>query len=330
MAITREIIGSKIWASDAPDPADRTEPTSGEIVAGWPEGKPPRQWFNWLDYVQHNNLAFFEQAGIFVWSEYITYEKYGLCRADDGVIYISIVNDNVENDPSGGTDLINWQNFGDWLSENSLNTVSSYLKLIDSDSAEAIAGEVTLSPGIYDIHCIGAGGGGGGSATSIYDGHGGGGGAAVMSRVTLSAETTLSLSLGAGGAGGALNSGGGDGGTTTISTLVAVGGTGGDIPESETPVNGGEGGDADDCTGDIAWSGASGALAYARINSTVGIASYGGASGGPMGGSFGGSGNYVSNLAGTESQYGAGGRGGNAGGSGADGADGAIFIVGVK
>ncbi len=340
MSITREVIGAKIWGSGGSDPGDRTEPDSADIISGWAEGKPERQYFNWLDFVQHNNLAFFEQAGFYKWETSITYETFAIVRAKDGVLYLSIVDDNIANDPSGGADTTNWENFGSWLNRNSAS--SSYIKVIDSSSAEATAGSVTIPAGVYDIHCIGAGGGGGGgSGEDDYDGHGGGGGACVYERKTITIATTFSLSLGAGGLGGTPYVAGGTGGTTTFSTLSAVGGGGGDYGNtggvsgvSADADEGGEGGDSTGCSGgDITWSGSSAALAYARTNSTNCVASYGGAAGGPMGGSLGGSGNYSYKRGDTEEgnapQYGAGGRGGNYGDSGIDGADGVIFIIGV-
>ena len=322
MAITREIIGSKIWANNAADPANRTEPTLAEIVAGWPEGKPPRQTFNWLDYVQHNNLAFFEQEGFYEWDPLIEYQKFGVCRAADDVLYISKVDVNQGNDPSGGTDLVNWEDFSSWIGRQS--SVSKYVNVIESGSPEATAGVVVLPPGIYDVYAIGAGGGGGGgSSTLTIDGSGGGGGACGFKRYKIDNETTFSISIGVGGGGGAGGSGpGGDGGTTTFDAIYGGGGGGASSISGDLYGRGGSGGAIADSAGDIVWQGEESTPPYkanaTETNSTS--ASYGGGSGGPMG---------SQNSGRTSSIFGAGGRGGNSGGAGAAGGSGIIVILGV-
>jgi len=331
MAITREIIGSKIWANNASDPANRTEPTLAEIVAGWPEGKPPRQTFNWLDYVQHNNLAFFEQEGFYEWDPLIEYQKFGIVRGSDDVLYISKVNVNQENDPSGGGDIVNWEDLSSWLGRQSF--VSQYVNVIEYGTSEAILGEVLLQPGIYDVYAIGAGGGGGGSSTTLQiDGSGGGGGACGYTRYNVDTETAFTLSIGAGGAGGIAGSGAGnDGGNTTFDIITGAGGYGAGAISGNLYGYGGGGGTIANSAGNIKWPGESSTPPYKARAETINssYASYGGGSGGPMGSQSAGN---VSTGDGN-AYFGAGGTGGNSVGTsakpGKPGANGVILILGV-
>lgn len=333
MGLVREIIGAKIWASGAADPADRTSPSLSEIVAGWPSGqKPPRQWFNWLDYVQHLSLAFFEQEGFFLWDTNIPYQKFGIVRASDDVPYISLTDNNSGNDPAGGADPVNWQNYAEWLIEQSGDVPSrnTYLKLIESTSAEAIAGEITLQPGTYDIHAIGSGGGGGGFNTSI-DGQGGGGGAAAYSKITLITETTIPLSIGIGGA-GATATDGGDGGDTSFdypsaNDILAKGGLGGKRPTSTSSAGAQNGGSAALSSGDITFDGMTGQVAQRTNITNVGtVSGHGAKAGGPYGGQNPSNNTLTPQIDGA---YGAGGAGSDNASISQAGVDGVIIIIGV-
>lgn len=320
MTIAREVIGERIWAVDAAVPSDKLEPPLSYIKDGWPLGaKPPRQYYNWLNFAMSNNIAFFEQQGFFEWDSSIKYQKFGICRGADDVIYISKTDINAANNPSGGTDLVNWTTLSDFLGANS----GQYFKILTITSAEAIAGTITLPDGKYDVYCVGGGGGGSnGQSGTSRDGAGGGGAASSLTRVVGGIH---SIAVGVGGVNG---TSGGDGGTTSFGPSQATGGYGGGASTASVLGSAGKGGLAINCTGDFSWNGATAQgqdVANPTLTSDV-YAGRGGSAGGPYGGKCSG---FVP-VVGGESDHGAGGTGGETGSNiGRVGADGVIFIIGV-
>ena len=93
----------------------------------------------------------------------------------------------------------------------------------------------TVPTDITKLLVIITGGGGGGGNGGTGNGYGGGGGGTVMARVTVVADDTITLAVGAGGANGTSGSAGGDStfthatgsGSGSMSTITAPGGIGG-------------------------------------------------------------------------------------------------------
>jgi hypothetical protein len=160
----------------------------------------------------------------------------------------------------------------------------------------------------------GGGGGGGGANGANLGAGGGGGGATVVSNATFSvtAGSSLSLTVGTGGAGGGVNSNGGNGGTTILNnfstTYTAAGGVGGQgAPGSSTQAAlSGDGGNSGNgySGGASDWDGGGGGAG-------AGGAGTNGLDIGGQGGSGGAGGNGISStISGSSAFYGAGGGGG--------------------
>lgn len=152
----------------------------------------------------------------------------------------------------------------------------------------------------------GAGGGGGGSSSATANGGGGGEGAESWLMATRAAITGLTCTIGTGGTSVALNtnSAGGNGGTTSVGTVITAGGGAGGASGN----NGGQGG-AGGANGTRDW-GMPGALGYNGSNPAANIVL---AAGG------GGKGGGQLTAAGTANSGGGGGGGTTAVASGAGG-----------
>ena len=134
------------------------------------------------------------------------------------------------------------------------------------------------------IECIGGGGAGGGvagSATGTRGGGGGGGGgysASIKTAAQIGASQTVTI--GAGGTGSSAATGGNGGATSVGSLVVANGGSGGGLNDGSTGF-GGAGGGATVGTGDDARRGAPGYHGnYATITTVMAAGGNGGGGGG--------------------------------------------------
>lgn len=109
-------IDSIIWGIDnAGDPSDLLKPSDPNVIkAGWPQGKPNRQYFNWILYDCHNNIGFLETNGWPTWDGSTEYDQYALVRYGTKH-YISLQTANENNTPSTATAW--WKDYFVWLSE---------------------------------------------------------------------------------------------------------------------------------------------------------------------------------------------------------------------
>lgn len=224
MAISKPDL-TRIWAETA-NPADVVDPDvadPGKFTAGWTAEVPPYEYFNFLQKLFSEGLAYINEQGIMEWDTDTTYPIGAIAKGSDDVLYRAIVEQN-GNDPvsDGGT---NWVQFagGEPMK-------TTYLTSSDATWSP--------SPGVKKIKFIvtGAGGGGGG-----VDGSGGAGyrGASVAGaagataiRETTTIDSTYNITVGAGGTGGASgdNAGSGGGDSSVVSTntnFTAEGGPGG-------------------------------------------------------------------------------------------------------
>jgi hypothetical protein len=156
----------------------------------------------------------------------------------------------------------------------------------------APAGVTTIT-----VECWGAGGGGGGGNTSASGG-GGGGAYAIKNSFAVTPGNSYSYTVGAGGASDAA------GGNSSFNTSACVA-AGGAAGSQGTPGSGGAGGLASVSTGDVKFSGGSGASGQ--------VVNHGGGGGGSAGTAA--NGNTASSITGATAVTG-GGPGGNGGSSG--------------
>lgn len=176
----------------------------------------------------------------------------------------------------------------------------------------------TVPAGVTNISYLAVGGGGGGggarptgSNPNLGAGGGGAGGLVLASSFSISAGTTITLTIGTGGSGGAAGTVGGNGGATTINysstTLTANGGNGGagsNGTNDQNNLSGDGGSNTSFIGGDNVWDGGGGG---------AGSAAAGGA-GSDIGGQggWGGAGGAgtLNAILGSNQYYGGGGGGG--------------------
>jgi hypothetical protein len=146
-----------------------------------------------------------------------------------------------------------------------------------SNTSYAIPSGVT---GIWAL-VVGAGGGGGasGTATAANGGGGGGAGAVVESYFSISGDTTLNITVGAGGAGGTAGGKGSTGATssivgntssTTYATAAGGGGGGGGTGANNAGISGASGGGNGFSTGSVQ-AGGGGGFKTPAIGSVLGF-----------------------------------------------------------
>lgn len=92
---------SDIWASAG----DVVAPDSAKIAAGWGVEVVPRQWWNWFENRQDNNIAYLLQKGIPEWDSTTEYQVNKSFVQLGGVVYKSLTT-NTNIDPS--TSPANW------------------------------------------------------------------------------------------------------------------------------------------------------------------------------------------------------------------------------
>jgi hypothetical protein len=109
-------INNIIWGiNKIADPTNLLKPGDNNVIKdGWPQGKPNRQYFNWILEECHNNLAFFETNGWPTWDATTTYDNYSIVRFGTKH-YISLQTANLNKDPSTETSW--WKDYFVWLTE---------------------------------------------------------------------------------------------------------------------------------------------------------------------------------------------------------------------
>lgn len=87
MAVYTKISMADIWASNG----EIIKPDSAKIATGWVIELPPRQWWNWFENRQDNNIAYLFQRGFAEWdaeTEYLANNSYVLYN---GLVYKCLV-----------------------------------------------------------------------------------------------------------------------------------------------------------------------------------------------------------------------------------------------
>ncbi|MFZ4217077.1 hypothetical protein ACEV6Q_04325 [Enterobacter ludwigii] len=97
-----------IWSQDAQEKYAAVDPdtdTKHQIFQadkynkGWVVEKEPEQWQNYLQLITDMKLLELLENGFFNWFDDVTYIKNSLCF-NNGVLYISLVDGNINNTPS--------------------------------------------------------------------------------------------------------------------------------------------------------------------------------------------------------------------------------------
>lgn len=95
---------NRIWASSAVDPDDVVDPDTilgGKVDTGWVEEFPPFQYMNWIQRYTTQHLTHVNEFGVGQWDAVTDYPISGVVISTvDGLMYRSIVNPNVNNEPS--------------------------------------------------------------------------------------------------------------------------------------------------------------------------------------------------------------------------------------
>jgi hypothetical protein len=209
-----------------------------------------------------------------------------------------------------------WQNYKAESSFCTSNTTSSgNTRYVQITAGTGCLWNVPTGVTSIDYVIVGAGGGGGGANNGSLGAGGGGGGGQVTTSTSFSvtAGSSLSLTIGTGGAGGTVNSNGGNGGSTTLSnfstTYTATGGNGGQgAPGTATQADlSGDGGSAGggNAAGVSNWDGGGGGGGAGSVGTD-------GTDIGGQGGNGGAGGTGVTSSAASSSSlyFGAGGGGG--------------------
>lgn len=104
-----------VWANSARTPYEAVDPDTDvnhkifqkdKYEKGWVAEKEPEQWQNFVQQITDMKILEMLENGFFKWFNDIVYPKNSLCISD-GVLYISLVNDNENNSPSP-QDKTNW------------------------------------------------------------------------------------------------------------------------------------------------------------------------------------------------------------------------------
>ena len=90
-----------LWASSG----DKVAPDSAKIAAGWGVEVVPRQWWNWFENRQDNNIAYILQKGIPEWDAFTEYQINKSYVQRNGVVYKAVAT-NTNVDPALLTDWI--------------------------------------------------------------------------------------------------------------------------------------------------------------------------------------------------------------------------------
>jgi hypothetical protein len=90
------------WADAPLNPlTDVVDPGDTYVADGWQQGvKPPRPYFNWLLNYAAAGIRYLCQAGVAQWDPLETYSSNQLTRDASGYLYLSLINNNINNVPA--------------------------------------------------------------------------------------------------------------------------------------------------------------------------------------------------------------------------------------
>lgn len=278
---------------------DLTDQFNAFLLRGWgivgPSDQPTLQDFNAMGFTLGQIHAYLHQMGV---AEYNAAQEYhtGSITNVAGVLYVSLVNNNVGNAPASSP--------AQWSQQSDHG-------MVVLTSTQSWSVPLAMQLGIIKPKVTVYGGGGGGARSSVVPGpSGGGGGGIAIGVVDLSGVPTVSVTVGLGGTGGAADpSIGANGGSSAFGGFMsATGGTGGANSGASAPGGIGTGGSINQRvgTGQIALRDASGTSFW-----------------GGMGG--GGESPFGSSGTPTPDGFGQGGAG-RSGAAGVNGAAGAVII----
>jgi hypothetical protein len=115
---------------DASQSDTLTDNINADFLRGWgiigPSDVPTKQDFNAMAFTLGQVLAYLHQMGIAEWQTAQEYPEFGVCIGSDGLVYSSLVNANIGNDPT--TDAVNWKqltNAADTLFDNSTSGLTA-------------------------------------------------------------------------------------------------------------------------------------------------------------------------------------------------------------
>jgi hypothetical protein len=83
-----------VWASSG----DKIAPDSAKIAAGWGVEVVPRQWWNWFENRQDNNIAYLMQKGIPEWDQFTEYQINKSFVQRNGIVYKATAT-SINSDP---------------------------------------------------------------------------------------------------------------------------------------------------------------------------------------------------------------------------------------
>ena len=89
------------WAQSAGS-TDLVEPANSFVQAGWLSSATPpaRQYFNWVLNYATTGVRYLMQNGIALYDPSESYPTYGICQDSSGILYQSLIANNVGNTPS--------------------------------------------------------------------------------------------------------------------------------------------------------------------------------------------------------------------------------------
>jgi hypothetical protein len=210
---------------------------------------PKRADFNGIFNALSKAVLWYQQGGIFGYSQYVDYEQGNLVTW--GVrLYVCEVANGPSSTVIKPVDDVAGTYWRKVILFNATTTTDGYMSAEDKKLVDTIPNLGTFSAmffsqtsgnftapytGVYRITLKGGGGGGGGARTDVYaTGGGGGEGGTLIFYTTLTADQSYPYVIGAGGAAGVNaanntdNTNGGNGGTTSFNATYSItGGNGG-------------------------------------------------------------------------------------------------------
>lgn len=279
---------------------DLTDQFNAFLLRGWgivgPSDQPTLQDFNAMGFTLGQIHAYLHQMGV---AEYNAAQEYhiGSIANVAGVLYVSLVNNNIGNIPASSP--------AQWSAQSDRG-------VIVLESSQSWTVPLAMQIGLIKPKVTTVGGGGGASRISAATGNGGGGGGTCGDVLDLTGVISVSVTIGAGGAGAVGADGAGtNGGATSFGAFLTAGGGGGGAA-----VNGRAGGGVA-ATGSIRVPGQNSSSSTGLGDGGSSTMGHGGRSGGISGPGTAGQAGYG---------YGAGGGGGSVGADGGSGTNGVVII----
>lgn len=197
---------------------DLTDQFNADLLRGWgivgPSDQPTLQDFNAMGFTLGQIHAYLHQMGV---AEYNAAQEYHLGSITNvaGVLYVSLVNNNIGNTPASSP--------AQWSTQSDHGMI-----VLTTTQSWAVPAAMQLGYIKPKVTVVGGGGGGGTPGSSGFGGGGGGGGGTGSSVINLTGVTTVSVTIGAGGAAGSGGGNGGSGGSSSFGAYItANGGSGG-------------------------------------------------------------------------------------------------------